>query len=58
MGHVAQALSLFRGSIDGAQSVTATMRMGRFCGHGGHGPVMCVRESDPQAYAFKSAHST
>jgi hypothetical protein len=58
MGHVAQAVSLFRGSIDGAQSVTATMRMGRFCGHGGHGPRTCVRESHPQAYAFKSAQGT
>ncbi len=29
------AVSLFLGSIDGVQSVTATMRMGRFCGQRG-----------------------
>jgi hypothetical protein len=52
------AVSLFRGSIDGAQSVTATMQMGRFCGHRGHGPRMCVPESHPPAYALESARST
>ena len=53
-----RAVSLFRGSIDGAQSVTATIRMGRFRGHRGHGPRMCVRESHPSTYALKSAQST
>jgi hypothetical protein len=52
------AVSLFRGSIDGAQSVTATMRMGRFCGHGGHGPKTCVLDWHPPTYALESARGT
>jgi hypothetical protein len=56
MGNLSHERSLFRGSIDGAQSVTvhhsdgddsvATVATDR---------AMCVRESPPTAYALESA---
>ena len=43
MGHFAQPrIACSVGSIDGAQSVTATIEVGRFRGHRGQGPKMYV----------------
>jgi len=54
--HRSRAENLFRGSVDGAQSVTATMHMGAILWPRGSWTEECVLVMrGPEAYALESA---